>query len=151
MRSSIFISELLKPGGVIALIKWSSVCEGERLLGSRDKVLTVLSLCGILILSQPALAQTVDEKAATAGPTLLADPSGTRASEEPTEAASPPLGQGTKTQAEHSAEATAHKSVNDPNNQLGTSLQGRTRPVADSNVDSQNDPASTHAPEVGPQ
>ena len=29
--------------------------------------------------------------------------------------------------AKHSAEATAHKTVRDPNNQLGTSLQGRTR------------------------
>lgn len=34
-------------------------------------------------------------------------------------------------QAEHSAEATAHKSLNDPNNQLGTSLQGRTRGAID--------------------
>jgi hypothetical protein len=34
---------------------------------------------------------------------------------------------GTTAQAKHSAEATAHKTVKDPNNQLGTSLQGRTR------------------------
>src|SRR4051812_36399957 len=34
---------------------------------------------------------------------------------------------GTTDQAKHSAEATAHKTLNDPNNQLGTSLQGRTR------------------------
>ena len=30
-------------------------------------------------------------------------------------------------QAEHSAAATAHKTLADPNNQLGTSLSGRTR------------------------
>jgi hypothetical protein len=30
-------------------------------------------------------------------------------------------------QAEHSSAATAHKTLNDPNNQLGTSLSGRTR------------------------
>jgi hypothetical protein len=30
-------------------------------------------------------------------------------------------------QAEHSAEATAHKTLHDPNNQLGTTLSGRTR------------------------
>lgn len=48
------------------------------------------------------------------------------------QATAPPaiLGEGTKEQAEHSAEATAHKSLKDPNNQLGTSLSGRTRPVA---------------------
>jgi hypothetical protein len=34
---------------------------------------------------------------------------------------------GTTEQAKHSAEATAHKTIIDPNNQLGTSLQGRTR------------------------
>lgn len=34
---------------------------------------------------------------------------------------------GTTAKAKHSAEATAHKTVRDPNNQLGTSLQGRTR------------------------
>src|SRR3569833_1865611 len=30
-------------------------------------------------------------------------------------------------QAEHSSAATAHKTLSDPNNQLGTSLSGRTR------------------------
>ena len=114
-----------------------------------NKVLMALSVCGGFVLGTSALAQTVDEKDATANPTSLTEPSS--ASEQPTEAVSPRLGQDTKAQAEHSAEATAHKSVNDPNNQLGTSLQGRTRPVAGAGVDTQNDTASTRASEAGPQ
>ncbi len=120
------------------------------MLSLKNKVLMALSLCGGFVLSTSALAQTGDEKDATAGPTSLSE-SGT-ASEQPTEAASPHLGQGTEAQAEHSAEATAHKSVNDPNNQLGTSLQGRTRPVAGADVGSPNDTASTGTPpETGAQ
>lgn len=34
---------------------------------------------------------------------------------------------GASAEAKHSAEATAHKTLHDPNNQLGNSLQGRTR------------------------
>ena len=113
------------------------------------KVLMALSVCGGFVLGTSALAQTVDEKDATANPTSLTEPSSGR--EQPTEAASPDLGQGTKAQAEHSAEATAHKSVNDPNNQLGTSLQGRTRPADGTGVGSQNDTASTSNPEARAQ
>jgi hypothetical protein len=120
-----------------------------QMLGFTNKVLMAFSLCGIFVLGTPALAQAVDEKQATAGPTLLTEPGS--ASDQPADAVSPPLGQGTKAQAEHSAEATAHKSVNDPNNQLGTSLQGRTRPIADADVESQNDAASTHTPQASPQ
>ncbi len=119
------------------------------MLGFTNKVLMALSLCGVFVLGTSALAQAVDEKEATAGPTLLTEPSSS--SDQPTDAVSPHLGQGTKAQAEHSAEATAHKTVNDPNNQLGTSLQGRTRPIAGADVDSQNDTASTHTPEASPQ
>jgi hypothetical protein len=115
-----------------------------------NKVLMALSLCGAFVLSSSAFAQTVDEKDAAAGPTLLTEHSSDPASEKPKEAASPQLGQGTKVQAEHSSEATAHKTVNDPNNQLGTSLQGRTRPVAGAGDDSQKDTASTStSPEAG--
>jgi hypothetical protein len=121
----------------------------NRMLGFTHKVLMALLLCGGFVLGTPALAQAVDEKDATAGPTLLTQPSS--ASDQPTETVSPPLGQGTKAQAEHSAEATAHKSVNDPNNQLGTSLQGRTRPIAGADVNSQNDTASPHTPEPSAQ
>jgi hypothetical protein len=112
------------------------------MLGFTAKVLMALSLCGAVVLSGPAPAQTVDEKGATAA-TLPTDSGSTPPSEKPTDAASPHLGQGTQAQAEHSAEATAHKTINDPNNQLGTSLQGRTRPVAGTDVGSQNDTTST--------
>jgi len=65
------------------------------------------------------------------------------------QAAAPNLGQGTKAQAEHSAEATAHKSLNDPNNQMGTSASGRTRPIVEANG-AQPDPAVT-PPQTGAQ
>ena len=120
------------------------------MLNFKNKVLMALSLCGSLVLSTPALAQTVGEKNVAAGLTLQTEPGNTRADEQPTEAAPPQLGHSTKAQAEHSAEATAHKTVNDPNNQLGTSLQGRTRPVAGAGVGSQNDTA-TSTPEAGAQ
>jgi hypothetical protein len=121
------------------------------MLNFKNKVLTALSLCGSLVLSTPAPAQTVDEKNTAAGLTLQNEPGNTPAGEQPAEAASPQLGHGTKAQAEHSAEATAHKTVNDPNNQLGTSLQGRTRPVADAGAGSQNNTALTSTPEAGAQ
>lgn len=121
------------------------------MLNFKNKVLMTLSLCGVFLLSTSALAQTIDEKEATTGPAVLIQPGSTAGSEQPTEAASPDIGQGTKAQAEHSAEATAHKSVNDPNNQLGTSLQGRTRPVDGTGVGSQNDTASTSNPEARAQ
>ncbi|HET7085223.1 MAG TPA: hypothetical protein VFI23_10665 [Rhizomicrobium sp.] len=101
-----------------------------------------LSLCGVFFLSAPVMAQTVDQ-AATADPAPLTQSDGARASDQPAEA--PNLGQGTKAQAEHSAEATAHKSLNDPDNQLGTSLQGRTRPVVEASG-SQNNSAAAGAP-----
>jgi hypothetical protein len=121
------------------------------MLNFKNKGLMALSLCGSLVLGTPALAQTVDEKNAAAAPTLKTEPGNTRADGQPTEAASPQLGQSTKAQAEHSAEATAHKTVNDPNNQLGTSLQGRTRPVAGAGTGSQNNTASTNTPEESAQ
>ena len=49
-------------------------------------------------------------------------------------------------------EATAHKTVDDPDNQLGTSSQGRTRPAASAGVGSQNDTASTGiSPDIAAQ
>ena len=112
------------------------------MLKFHNKVLMALSLCGALVLGNSAFAQIADEK--DAGPKLVTEDG--NASEQPAQTASPQLGQGTKAQAEHSAEATAHKTIADPNNQQGTSLQGRTRPVAGS----QNDTAST-SPETGAQ
>lgn len=104
--------------------------------GFTNKAFMALALCGASILGTPAFAQSVDAETVPAGtPAESASPP---ASEPATEVASPSLGQGTKAQAEHSAEATAHKSVSDPNNQLGTSLQGRTRPVAEADAGSQN-------------
>jgi hypothetical protein len=100
--------------------------------GGKNKALMALSFCGAFFLITPVVAQPAD---AGSAPTEAAAPD---------DAASPPadgqpknLGQGTKAQAEHSAEATAHKSLKDPNNQLGTSLQGRTRPIAGAETDSQ--------------
>ena len=102
--------------------------------GFTNKTLVALSLCGAFVLGTPALAQSVEAEAAPA-PAESASPP---AAEQAADAAPAKLGQGTKAQAEHSAEATAHKSVNDPNNQLGTSLQGRTRPVAEADAGSQS-------------
>jgi hypothetical protein len=113
--------------------------------GGKNKALMALSLCGAFLLATPVVAQPAD---AGSAPTEVAAPD---------ESASPQadgqprnLGQGTKAQAEHSAEATAHKSVNDPNNQLGTSLQGRTRPIAGADADAQAT-ASNAAPAAGGQ
>ncbi len=105
----------------------------------------VIPLFGVLVLSASAIAQSVDQKDTAGATASLSAP--VAESEQP--AVAPNLGQGTKAQAEHSAEATAHKSLNDPNNQLGTSLQGRTRPVVEA---SQNTPAPAATPaETTPQ
>jgi hypothetical protein len=97
-----------------------------------------LSLGGMIILSSPAVAQQAD---AGAGDETSVMPPSDNADGPPKN-----LGQGTLAQADHSAEATAHKSVNDPNNQLGTSLQGRTRPVPSADASPQNGaPASQPA------
>jgi len=109
----------------------------------------LVSLCGLFILTVPAIAQ----EATTAPVPLMQNlppaqsdqaPASEQSSEQSLDASGessgPKLGQGTKAQAEHSSEVTAHKSLNDPNNQLGTSLQGRTRPIVEANG-SQNTPA----------
>ena len=112
--------------------------------GFTNKAIMALSLCGAFVLATPALGQTADAASApVAAPAESASPP---ADEQAADAAPAKLGQGTKAQAEHSAEATAHKSVNDPNNQLGTSLQGRTRPIAEADAGSQN-PAPTPQPQ----
>lgn len=103
-----------------------------------NKVIS-FSLYGVFVLGTPCVAQGADDKNATAGTTVQTESNGTRANEQPANAAPVQLGQGTEAQAKHSAEATAHKSVSDPNNQMGTSLQGRTRPVAGAGDSSQSD------------
>ena len=122
----------------------------------------VISLCSVVALGTSAFAQAVDQAAdqnATADPAPLTQNApvaeNDAAAPQPAEAPPPNLGQGTKAQAEHSAEATAHKSLNDPNNQLGTSLQGRTRPIVDANgsqtTASADTPAVVTPPEAGAQ
>jgi hypothetical protein len=91
-------------------------------------------------LSAPCVAQNTAEPTNAAA--NLGEANSSPAAEETATANPVRLGEGTKDQAEHSAEATAHKSVNDPNNQLGTSLQGRTRPMAGSNNGPPYDTAS---------
>ena len=108
-----------------------------------NKVLMALAICGALNTS--ALAQSADQKDAPAGSASASDPS-SNANNQAADATTLNLGQGTKAQAEHSAQATAHKSVNDPNNQLGTSLQGRTRPVAGTNDGPPYDAAAAGKP-----
>src|ERR1044072_753433 len=93
--------------------------------------LRILPVFGFLVISGSAFAQA--ENAAAPEPAIQSD-----AAEQPAQAAPKDLGQSTKAQAEHSAEATAHKSVSDPNNQLGTSLQGRTRPVVNADAKDTN-------------
>ena len=104
--------------------------------GFTNKIFMALSFCGAFVLATPVLAQTAD--AASTPPGAPAETVSPPPSEQAADVAPVKLGQGTKAQAEHSAEATAHKSVNDPNNQLGTSLQGRTRPIAEADAVSQN-------------
>ena len=96
--------------------------------GITTRTLMALSFCGAFAI--PAFAQVPDAGSAPSEATAPAD--SPAATDQPKN-----LGQGTKAQAEHSAEATAHKSLNDPNNQLGTSLQGRTRPIAQADESSQ--------------
>jgi hypothetical protein len=119
----------------------------------------MVSLFGIFILTTSAIAQeadqAVDQQEATAAPVPLtqnaprAESDQAAASEQSSEQSlEAKLGQGTKAQAEHSAQATAHKSVNDPNNQLGTSLQGRTRPIVEANG-AQTNPAPAVTPAQG--
>jgi hypothetical protein len=110
--------------------------------------LAFLSLCGAFILSHPSLAQNANEEAPAgsslpeqANPAPAANDAG-----QPATAAPQQLGQSTEAEAKHSAEATAHKSLTDPNNQLGTSLQGRTRPVAGAAAGPPYDTASTAKP-----
>jgi len=91
------------------------------------RIFMALSLSGALSFSSGSLAQGANAQGADAN---TATPQSDTATEQPASSAPEKLGQGTKAEAEHSAQATAHKSLNDPNNQLGTSLQGRTRPVA---------------------
>ena len=115
----------------------------------------VIPLFGVFVLAASAMAQSADPQAAdqraaehsdaTAAPTPLtasAPPAIDDTTRPLEQAAAPNLGQGTKAQAEHSAEATAHKSLNDPNNQMGTSTSGRTRPIVEANG-AQPDPAVT--------
>ena len=112
--------------------------------GGKNKALMALSFCGAFLLATPVVAQPAD---AGGAPTEATPDEGasSQADGQPRN-----LGQGTKAQAEHSAEATAHKSLNDPNNQLGTSLQGRTRPIAGAEADAQAT-ASNAEPAAGGQ
>jgi len=116
------------------------------MLRLKHKVL--LSICGTLALTGVAFAQAANDQASPdpAAQNQQADIQPGGVSDQPADASPKNLGQGTKAQAEHSAEATAHKSLNDPNNQLGTSLQGRTRPIAGAEGGSQNQTAMTASP-----
>lgn len=115
----------------------------------RLKPKVLLSICGTLAITGAAFAQGANEPAA---PEPAAQNQQAEPSEQSVDAPLKNLGQGTKAQAEHSAEATAHKSLKDPNNQLGTSLQGRTRPIAGAEAGSQNQAAMTASqPEANQQ
>lgn len=106
----------------------------------RMKHTLLLSICGTLAIAGAAFAQAANDPQSAQN--QQADVSAQPA-DAPPQNTGPHMGQGTKAQAEHSAEATAHKSLNDPNNQLGTSLQGRTRPIAGAEAGSQNQTAMT--------
>lgn len=122
-----------------------------------------LSFCAAMALSTPSLAQQAEANAAAANDAAAAAAPQSDATPQSDSAAPPPgdaaanaeqpapskpveLGQGNKAQAEHSAQATANKSVKDPNNQLGTSLQGRTRPVAGAETGPPYDTARAEKP-----
>jgi hypothetical protein len=117
----------------------------------------VSPLFGVFVLAASAMAQSADPQAAeqsdaTAAPTPLtasAPPAIDDTTRPLEQAAAPNLGQGTKAQAEHSAEATAHKSLNDPNNQMGTSASGRTRPIVQ--ADGTPQPLPSAAPQADAQ
>jgi hypothetical protein len=102
------------------------------------KLLTLSIFGAIVLFASAASAQSVDEQPISPDPALQTEPSPTPAIEQSVEAAPPSLQPGTKAEAEHSAEVTARKSVGDPNNQRGTSLQGRTRPIAGADIASPN-------------
>lgn len=126
------------------------------------KTLAAISLCSASLFGAPSLAQDVQEQQAAPSATTQADTAPADAAQtdaaqadaaqannvpvDPATAAPVQLGEGSKAQAEHSAQATAHKSVSDPNNQLGTSLQGRTRPVAGENKGPPYDTAAADTP-----
>ena len=116
------------PFGVISSADPSTENQMSR---GTNKAMMALALCGAFILVTPVVAQPADAGGAPAE-AAVPDANGPP----PADGQPKSLGQGTKAQAEHSAEATAHKSVSDPNNQLGTSLQGRTRPIAGADADS---------------
>ena len=98
------------------------------------KLVHLSVVSAIALFASAASAQKV-EPTVSADPALQTEPSSPPANEQPVEAVSPNLLRpGTKAEAEHSAEVTARKSVSDPNNQRGTSLQGRTRPIAGADV-----------------
>ena len=99
------------------------------------RTLVPLSVFSAILLFAPAASAQKVEQPVPADSPLQTEPSDPPASEQPVEALSPNLLRpGTKAEAEHSAEVTARKSVSDPNNQRGTSLQGRTRPIAGADV-----------------
>ena len=99
------------------------------------RTLVPLSVFGAILLFAPAASAQKVEQPVPADSPSQTEPSNPPASEQPVEAPSPNLLRpGTKAEAEHSAEVTARKSVSDPNNQRGTSLQGRTRPIAGADV-----------------
>src|ERR1044071_7263189 len=94
----------------------------------RLKTTVLLSLCGSLAITGAAFAQAADpqvqpDPAAQAQQTGIGDhqtettDQNQQAEESQQSADGPPknLGQGTLAQAEHSADATAHKSLKDPN------------------------------------
>ena len=98
------------------------------------KVIHLSTVSAIVLYAFSASAQKL-EQPVPADPASQTEPSTPPAVEQPVEALPPNLLRpGTKAEAEHSAEATARKSVSDPNNQRGTSLQGRTRPIAGADV-----------------
>jgi hypothetical protein len=108
-----------------------------------------LPICGALAIA--AFAQAADQQvppdpATQAQQTGIGD----HQAETTDQNLGPKLGEGTKAQAEHSAEATAHKSLKDPNNQLGTSLQGRTRPIAGAETPFENQTAQNQTEPAAP-
>ncbi len=116
----------------------------------RLKHTVLLSICGTLAITGAAFAQAADQKvpsdpATQAQQTGIGDHQTETTDQNLGQNSGPKLGEGTKAQAEHSAEATAHKSLKDPNNQLGTSLQGRTRPIAGAEVPPPNQTAQNQA------
>ncbi len=107
----------------------------------------VIPLFGVFVLAASAMAQSADQSEqseATGAPTSLAAVQPASENTPPAiDDTTRPLDQGVQAsmnlgQAEHSAEA--HKSLNDPNNQMSTNTSGRTRPIVEANG-AQPDPA----------